>query len=255
MEPSQRRPEPCSRRPLTCLALLALVWLTAGCMAGSPAYQAYRAPYRAHPEMHARLQNIRAAAIAPPTIKIYSLSAGDVKELREDWSATGRDNVVKALMEGLRGRSVELKTLPPDRDIQGELDEVQALFRTVSLTIIHRTYSMYSFTTKLENFDYSVGPIDRILQKYRADALILVYGFDEISTGGRKALKVVGAVLPFVGGPSSGDTGLAMAVIDRSGTILWFKIDTNSGGYDLRDPGSTSKFVTAMLSDLPRLGR
>lgn len=243
------------RGSLSCLALLGLAWLAAGCMATNPAYRAYTAPYRAHPELQARARTIRAAAVVPPTIRIYSLSAGDVKELRDDWSAAGRDNVVRALKESLRVQPVELRTQPPDREIQSELEEVQALFRAVSLAILERTYSSAPFPTKLEHFDYSVGPIDRILQRYRADALILVYGFDEVSTGGRKALKVVGAVLPFVGGPSSGDTGLAVALVDRTGAILWYKIEGDRGGYDLRDAGSASKFVAAMLSDLPRLGR
>ncbi len=243
------------RRPRARLALLALLGLATGCMSTNPAYQAYQSPHRAHPDLHARAKGIRTVAVVPPSIKIYSLSAGDVKELREDWSAAGRENVVRALREGLRGQAVELGTQPPDREIQGELEEVQALFRTVSLTIIQRTYSTYPFFTKLENFDYSVGPIDRILRKYRADALLLVYGYDEISTGGRKALKVVGAVLPFVGGPSSGDTGMAIALVDRTGAILWFRIEADRGGYDLRDPESASEFITAMLSDLPRLGK
>lgn len=244
------------RRSLTLLSLLGLWWLAAGCASlQPPAYRAYLAPYRAHPELTARARTIKAPAVVPPNIKLYSLSAGGVEELRDDWSAAGRDNVLKGIQESLKRQPVNLKSPAPDRDTLETLEEVQALFRVVSQSILERTYSSYPFLTKVEHFDYSIGPIDKILQKYRADALILTYGFDQISTGGRKALQTVGAILPFVGGPSSGATGLSVALVDRSGTILWYKIDGDRGGHDLRDPRSASKFVTAMLSDFPRLGQ
>lgn len=249
-------PSRVARRRWSRPVLFALAWLAAGCASmQSPAYQAYQQPYRVHPDLTTRSAAIRAPAVMPPNVRIYALSAGDVQELRDDWSAQGRDNVLKGIREGLKGQSIDLKSPTLDKDTQEALEEVQALYKVVSRTIIEYTYSNFSFQTKLERFDYSVGTVDRILQKYRADALILTYGFDQISTGGRKALKVVGAILPFVGGPSSGATGVSVALIDRSGTILWWKVGGQRGGYDLRDPQSATEFMGKMLADFPRLGR
>lgn len=243
-------------RTWTRLALLGLAWLAVGCASmQSPAYRAYQEPYRAHPDLATRSASIRAPAVMPPNIRIYALSAGGVEELRDDWSAQGRENVRKGIQEALKGRPIEVKGPALDKETQEALEEVQALYKVVSRTIIEYTYSSFPFQTKLERFEYSVGPVDRILQKYRADALLLTYGFDQISTGGRKALKVVGAILPFVGGPSSGATGVSVALIDRSGSVLWWKIGGQRGGYDLRDPQSATEFMGKMLADLPRLGK
>jgi len=237
------------------ISVLGLSLLGTGCVSMPETYRAYQRPYRSHPEAAARSRAIRAPLVIPPDIKIYALSAGGVEELRDDWSAAGRDNVLKALRERLRGQRVELRTPALDKETLDALEEIHALFRAVSLTIFRYTYSTYAFHTKLENFDYSVGSIDRILQKYGADGLILVYGFDQISTDGRRALQTLGAILPFVSGPSAGTTGLSVALVDRSGTILWYMIDASEGRYDLRDPESASGFVARVLTDFPRLGQ
>jgi hypothetical protein len=109
--------------------------------------------------------------------------------------------------------------------------------------------------TKLERFEYSVGSVERILQKANAEALLLAYGFDEISTGGRKVLQAVGNILPFVPRVSSGTTGLCAALVDPAGTILWYNIEARTGGYDLREPQGAVNFVRVTLVNFPRLGK
>jgi len=181
--------------------------LASGC-ATSPAMQAYQAPHRAHPDVEQRARKIRTIAVLPPDIRISSLSAGGVEELREDWSATGRDNVVKALQTYFNGQPVSIKVVAVDPEVRDTLAELRPLFRAVSVSVLQHTYSQQPFITKLERFEYSVGSVQRIAQKANADAVLLAYGFDEISTGGRKALQAVGTVLPFVPRVSSGATGL-----------------------------------------------
>jgi len=231
-----------------------LAALTAGCVT-SPARQAYQAPHRAHPEVEQRARKIRTIAVLPPDIKISALSAGGVEELREDWSATGRDNVVKALQAHLKGQSVSIKLVSVEPEIRDTVGELRALFRAVSLSVLNHTYSMHPFMTKLERFEYSVGSVERILQKTNADAVLLAYGFDEISSDGRKALRAVGTILPFVPQVSSGRTGLCVALVDAAGTILWYNIEARSGGYDMREPQGASKFVKVTLVNFPGLGK
>ena len=67
---------------------LLVATLASGC-ATSPAMQAYQAPHRAHPDVEQRARKIRTIAVLPPDIRISSLSAGGVEELRDDWSTTG----------------------------------------------------------------------------------------------------------------------------------------------------------------------
>jgi len=234
------------------------VLLSAGCVSTPDWYRKYQQPYRAHPELDRRARAVRVVGLLPPDIKIYELSAGGVTELRDEWSAAGRDAVVQGLTEVFTERGIAIKPLTVDRDQQRTVDDVTVLYRAVSSSIIEHTYKMHPFHTKLERFEYSVGAVDTLLQKSQADALVIVYGVDEISTNGRKALRGVGLVLGTVTGQpvvSSGMTALNIALVDRSGAVLWYKIAGDSGGFDLRDAKSARSFVQRLVADFPAVGR
>ncbi len=231
---------------------LLVATLASGC-ATSPVMQAYQAPHRAHPDVEQRARKIRTIAVLPPDIRISSLSAGGVEELRDDWSTTGRDNVVRALQAHFKDQPVVIKVVAIDPEVRDTLAELRPLFRAVSVSVLQHTYSPNPFLSKLERFEYSVGSVQRIAQKANADAVLLSYGFDEISTGGRKALHAVGTVLPFVPRVSAGVTGLCAALVDPAGTILWYNIETRAGGYDLREPQGASSFVKVTLVNFPRV--
>ncbi len=160
------------KRSLIFLSVLYLLFIALGC--APPAY-------RAHPELEMRFKDIKTTGLIPPDIKIYELTAGGVRELRDDWSDKGRENVIKALIEGFKEKEVEIKALTIDKDIEEEIEDIQALYRAVSMSIQLHTYNQqFIFPEKMKRFDYSIGPIERILNTYGADALIFVYGFDEI---------------------------------------------------------------------------
>ena len=235
-----------------------VVLLTAGCVSTPDWYRKYQQPYRAHPELDRRAKVVRVVGLLPPDIKIYELTAGGVTELRDEWSAAGRAAVLQGLNEAFKERGIAIKPLVVDKDLQGSVDDVTVLYRAVSGSIIEHTYKEHPFHTKLENFDYSVGPIDPLLQKYQADGIVIVYGVDQISTAGRKALRGVGLVLGAVTGQavvSSGATVLNIALVDRSGAVLWYKIAVDRGGFDLRDPRSAKAFVQRLVADFPAVGR
>lgn len=238
--------------------LAVVVLLSAGCVTTPDWYRKYHQPYRAHPDLARRAKTMRVVGLLPPDIKIYELTAGGVTELRDEWSATGRDAVVQGLTEALKDRGIAIKPLTVDKDLQRSVDDVTVLYRAVSGSIIEHTYKEYPFPSKLENFDYSVGSLDQLLQRHQADAIVIVYGIDQISTAGRKALRGVGLVLGAVTGQpvlSQGTTALNIALVDRSGAVLWYKIAGDSGGYDLRDAKSAKAFVQRLVADFPAVGR
>lgn len=215
--------------------------------------------YRAHPELEIRSKAIKNPGVISPDVKIFELTAGGIRELRDDWSIKGEENVLRAITEGLGEREIEIKTLTVDEDIEEEMEDIEALYRAVSISIILHTYGPFVFPEKKKNFEYSIGSIERILEKFGSDALIFTYGFDEISTNGRKALKVAsiiaGAFTGIIIMPRSGITVVSVALIDASGTIFWYSIKGSEGDYDLRKPKSTSRLMKDILSDFPRLGR
>lgn len=244
------------RSGLRLVALCAVAIAASGCATSQR--NTHRALYtRSHPEMTERVKVVRTTGILPPDIKVYSVSAGGVEEVRDDWSRQGREHVLDAVRRNTGGRVAEIKPAPGDRELEELIGDVQALYRAVSASIVSHTlgWGPDVFRHKVERFEYSIGPIDALLRRQRADALLIVQGYDEVSTGGRKALRTVGAIIPFAPKTASDSAGMSMALVDRTGAVLWFNVDGGGGGIDFRDRESTAQLVEALMTDFPRAGR
>jgi hypothetical protein len=211
-----------------------------------------------HPEFNKRALRIKTPGMIAPDVNICELTAGGVREIRDDWSAAGEQNVADALAECLDEQACTVKTCVVGKEIEEELVDIHALYRAVSQSIQIHTYGPHLFPEKQKNFVYSVGSIENLLDRLEADALIFVYGYDEISTVGRKALTVLGVALGAVTGvmilPNSGITAVSVSLVDPSGAILWYSVKAGAGVYDLRKPESAKTLLKDILSDLPRLG-
>ena len=213
------------------------------------------APYRTHAEFESRSKDVKTAGLLSPDIKVYELTAGGMRELKDDWCAKGRENVQGALIQCLSETPLKIKPIIVEKKFEEEMVDIYALYRAVNASILSHTYGNFTFPEKMKKFDYSIGSIREIAQAYGAEALIFVYGTDEISTGGRRAVQALGvlagAVTRVVLVPSPGITVLSVAVVDPSGTILWYSFKQNEGNYDLRSPESAADFVREVLSDYP----
>jgi hypothetical protein len=215
-----------------------------------------------HPQFEMRAKDIKTTGFLSPDIKIYEFTAGGMRELRDDWCATGKENVRSAVMECLREKPFAIKPITIDKDLEEEMADIYALYRAVSTNInMHARRGDHQFPEKAKNFDYSIGSVEKILKRYEVDALLFVYGYDEISSAGRQVLKVVGiiasaALAAAAGGgpiiaPRSGITLMSVALVDSSGSILWYDIRASEGTHDLRKPDSASGFVKSVLSNYP----
>jgi hypothetical protein len=214
-----------------------------------------------HPEFETRTKDIKTAGLLSPDIKIYEFTAGGMRELRDDWCAKGKENVQRAMIECLGQKPLEVNPITIDKEMEEEMQDIYALYRAVSTSIILHTRGENKFPEKQRNFDYSIGSVENILKKYGGDALIFVTGFDEISSAGRQALKAVGIIASVAAAaagvygtviiPRSGITIVSVALVDPSGTILWYNIKGSEGGHDLRDPQSATKLIREIFSDYP----
>ncbi|MEO5657890.1 MAG: hypothetical protein ABIR88_09635 [Nitrospiria bacterium] len=211
-------------------------------------------PYRMHPDFMTRMEKMRTIGLATPDIKIYSLSAGGVRELRDDWSAEGQQAVREAVVASFKQRHIAV--VPVQRQDSGaEMADLQALYRAVSDSVLDHTYSETErFPHKMKRFDYTVGSVEKVLKGSGADGMVIVYAFDEISTAGRKTLKVLTSPLSMITGikPRSGYSAMSVALVAASGEVLWYNIHANEGGYDLREPGSAASFLKLVLLGFPR---
>lgn len=212
--------------------------------------------YRTHREAEGRGERIGSVGLAPCDARIHSLSAGGVQELRDDWCDAARSNIGTAVKSELSNRSIAVTDLSEATVATDEFREIAALYRAVSLSILQHAYGDHPFPSKQTEFDYTVGPIEDLLAASGADALIFAYGYDQISTGGRKALMFLGVLAGAVTGvvvtPVAGTSIVSIAMVDASGDILWHSVQAGTGGYDLRDASSTETLIRTMFEDFPR---
>jgi hypothetical protein len=198
------------------------------------------------------MKNIKTIAMFQPDIKIFEISTGGVKELRQEWCDEGCVKVQNAFVTEFQRFGYDIKIFDPAEDKSAELREIMFLYDNVVTSVLRHTYGgPHLFPTKQTNFDYTLGPIDKLLEPAGADALLLIRGVDEISSAGRKTMQTFGILVGLAAGvvvtPNMGETVVIVGLVDRSGDLLWFNIRGGSGGYNLRDPESVSKLVSQSL--------
>lgn len=193
---------------------------------------------RARPDFATRLPSIRSAALLTLDVKEYEVSAGGVPELKEDWSSAAQRAVHDALTAELRARQIELRRVEPEPDTAEEIEDLRALTEAVNASIRFPN----------ARFDYSLGPVNALADRYKVDALVFVWARARLPTGGR---KVVAALLGSGAGAEVGQ--IAISIVDRTGEVLWFDHRALVGASgDLQHPGTTAELMHAIVGDLPR---
>lgn len=208
-------------------AVLCLFSFVAGC--GLP-------PWRVNPEWTAQSKDTQTVLVVPSEVRIHQVSPGGMMQLQRGWSDTGRENLDNAILKGFRNRNYRVKVLAAKGEIHQEMMRVLPLFRAVDKSIRLHTYGPQVFPEKITHFDYSLGSLKGLLEKFHCDAIVFARGFEEVSDG-------------------PGKTYMSLALADASGTILWYGVEGSRGDHDLRDPQSAENLVDSLLSDFPEAGR
>jgi hypothetical protein len=194
----------------------------------------------------------------PADVKVYQISAGGVRELMDEWSVGAKRNTSLAVMSELTGKTgLSFKEFSPGNNplLDEEYQDVKPLFEAVARSILSHTYQPETqFSEKREKFDYTLGPVQMLAQAAEADALLFVYGVDNVSTAGRVALQTIGMILAAAAGvvivPQGGQTVLIAALVDPgSGDVLWFDVRSSGGVHDLRKPESAGSLVSQLFSN------
>lgn len=214
-----------------CTALLMTVLLF-GCL-----------PKSFPPDYAARASKIRTVGILAPDITVNDLHIGGVREKRDDWSGQANRNFVDTLTKKLSARGFELKLIARDGRQRETLEELSGL-----LSVIVYSYRMHAvgelagwkFPHKADYLDYTVGPLDDLFDDLHVDALFLVNAYGE----GDHPLMAGGYVA-------------SMALIDRSGTLMWLsrKTDTKRAfaSWDIKRPEHVDDIVSSMMEKMPEV--
>ena len=219
----------------------------------------------------------------PPGVKVYQLAVGGGTQLMDEETVAAKQ-IVSAAIEKELGRhaGVVFKPFPSPSAIldtnsdltaaglKDELEDTQALFEAVIASVLLHTYkhdSDQTFPEKLKNFDYSLGrEVQRLARPANADALLFVSGVDHISTGGRKALMALAALLcvpaaaasPVAGAQCFGSIPagraiLSVALVDATtGALLWYNVVSSEDIIiSLTGPGSAAWLAELVFENFP----
>lgn len=204
-----------------------------------------------------QVRSFKTIGVVTPDILMLELSAGGVQEQIDEWRVTAVQNLSQSLQKELDARAVRFRTIAPGRD--ADFEDIQYLNRAISESLNwNTTYRKLSVCADERICrDYSVGPIQNILRRHNVDALLLVYGVNELETNNRAAARRrsraasfwIGAVAPVTFAPlRNPGTYLSMALIDQSGAVLWYSGTATGKGYDLRNGAVVEGLTKRILS-------
>lgn len=213
-----------SKRSLLTLCLISLFFAWACCTAP---------PYRAHPEFETRVKKINHIALLPPVVEVYEVSPSGMAELRDDWCVLGRKSLEKALVEELEEKRYVVHNLTTADNVDREVKQIQALFKQVNKSVQLHSYGPQVFNEKMRNFEYGLGSLEKVMEACGTDSMVFVTGFDQVS-------------------PQRPKTYISMAMVDTSGTILWYCVKGSRGKHQLKDPVSSAMLVEDILSSFPK---
>ena len=170
-----------------------------------------------------------------PDVTVGSLTTGGMVEPRADWTDEARSSIVRALKaeQALRGGNVtiiEHRTGLPGVSAQ-ELADVERLNFAVDQSIVlHKYLGDYLPTKRGKGLDWTLGAdAVRLGEKTGYDYALFLHAEDEVASGGRIALGLVGLAGCFIGfcAPNVGgqqQLDYASLVDLKTGEVVWFNV-------------------------------
>lgn len=192
-----------------------------------------------------------------PDVAVSEISAGGVIEKVPEWSRKAHDYVAASVERLAAGPRFRLIALPPFSPAeQSSLDEHVALYNVVAGNVlVNGTQGGDVWKKRLASglTDYTVGPgLAFVAQRSGADAALMIVVRDSVSSSGRKAMFVLGALFG-VGIPMGRTFAVAGLVDLRTGKLLWQSYDTSVSA-DLRIEADATKVVDGLFSSYPAAG-
>jgi hypothetical protein len=203
-----------------------------------------------------------------PDVTVGSLTTGGMVEPRADWTAQARAQIIAALRAQQAARGGNLTIVEHRNQLAGvaeqDLADVERLNFAVDQSIVEHKYLGNTLPTKRRvGLDWTLGEdAVRLGQKTGHDYALFLHAEDEVATGGRIALSVLGIAGCFIGfcAPSSGQQQLDYAsLVDlRTGQVVWFNVVTAGSQVagikfgDLRTPQGAAQMVDRLLGRMKR---
>jgi hypothetical protein len=199
-----------------------------------------------------------------PDVTVGSLTTGGLVEARADWTEQARTNVIAALRAQQAGRGGKLQILERRSQLHGaseqEVADFERLFYAVGQSIVlHKYLGDYLPTKRGKGLDYTLGEdAVRLGQKTGYDYALFLHAEDQVASGGRVALGIlglagcaVGFCAPNIGGATQLD--YAGLVDLKTGEVVWFNV-VRAGSEvpgikfgDIRTPEDSAQMIERLL--------
>ncbi len=214
-----------------------------------------------HLELGTYATGIKTLGLVAPQVEIYSFDADGRHNIIVGWCKKGKENIVNALKNIFDGKGVVTKVLYVNEEDNEEMGRTLTRYKTLSIK------------SETAAHWYYIGSFEEISNKEGVDALMVVDATDEISSAGREGKRylivgintAIGMIAEACGAgayvkgpfyvPRQGITAIRIALVDKSGLILWHRGIESEGAYDLRKPDSVEALVELCLKDFPSLGK
>lgn len=199
-----------------------------------------------------------------PDVSVGSLTTGGMVEPRANWTDQARTAVVNALRAQQSARGGRVTVIEHRNEVPGvsadELADVERLNAAVDESIVvHKYLGDYLPTKRGKGLEWTLGQdAVRLGQKTGYDYALFLHGEDEVASGGRVALGVlglagciVGFCAPNIGGAQQLD--YASLVDLKTGQVVWFNVvlaQSQVPGIkfgDLRTPEGAAQMIDRLL--------
>jgi hypothetical protein len=199
-----------------------------------------------------------------PDVTVNSITTGGMAEPRADWTEQARANILAAIRAQQAGRGGKVQILAHRNELAGVSEDAVAdlerLHSAVGNSIaLHKYLGAYLPTKSRRGLDYTLGEEAVALgRKTGFDYALFMYADDNIVSGGRVALQVLGIAGCFVGfcAPNIGGGGqfaYASLVDLKTGDVVWFNVVQTGSQIagvkmsDIRSPDGAGQLVERLL--------
>ena len=199
-----------------------------------------------------------------PDVVVNSVTTGGLPEPRADWTDQARANLITAMRAQQAGRGGNMQVLERRDQLQGvsaeTVADLERLHSAVGNSIaLHKYLGAGLPTKRKQGLDWTLGEEAVSLgRKTGYQYALFLHAEDNIVSGGRVALQVLGIAGCFVGfcAPNIGGGGqfaYASLVDLRTGEVVWFNVlETGSqiAGIkmgDMRTPQGAAQMVERLL--------
>ena len=199
-----------------------------------------------------------------PDVTVGSLTTGGMVEPRADWTDQARTSIIAALKTQQAERGGNVTIIERRSQLPGvpeqEVADVERLNLAVDQSIVDSKYlGDYLPTKRRTGLDWTLGQdAMRLGQKTGYDYALFLHAEDEVASGGRVALGVLGLAGCFIGfcAPNVGgqqQLDYASLVDLKTGEVVWFNVVSAGSEIpgikfgDLRTPQGAAQMVERLL--------